>query len=317
MVPRYAASLTPDAKFSSGRLGHMWPYVNGVAMAEPGKVVFCLGSDGSQMEGDDSEAARLAVSEGLNVKLVIDDNDVTIAGHPSDYFKGYSVEKTLEGHGVPSTVVQGEQIDALYAAIRCAVVTDGPHAVVCKRPMCPGMTDVEGTTHGHDAVAVANAEKYFAERGLGDADKCVAAAMLPRVAAARLAGVSARRTRRHATRRHASRRHASPPHVADWIVRCPGRRPGSPLASAHGVTHVACAHTQRQRLTPPLRPPPLSRGVRTQVRQGGGQDSGPARGSLPRLRGGAAFEPQHLRAEPREDLRRHGQGPAQGHGVRH
>ncbi|MGF1494474.1 MAG: hypothetical protein ACFBSC_18930 [Microcoleaceae cyanobacterium] len=27
--------LTPGVKFSSGRLGHMWPYVNGVAMANP------------------------------------------------------------------------------------------------------------------------------------------------------------------------------------------------------------------------------------------------------------------------------------------
>ena len=39
-----------------------------------------LGSDGSQMEGDDAEAARLAVAQKLNVKLLIDDNDVTIAG---------------------------------------------------------------------------------------------------------------------------------------------------------------------------------------------------------------------------------------------
>ena len=39
--------------------------------------------------------------------------------------------------------------------------------------MCPGMTGVEGTTHGHDAVAVANAEKYFAERGMEGADAFV------------------------------------------------------------------------------------------------------------------------------------------------
>lgn len=32
--------LTPGVKFSSGRLGHMWPYVNGVAIANPGKSVF-------------------------------------------------------------------------------------------------------------------------------------------------------------------------------------------------------------------------------------------------------------------------------------
>ena len=38
-------------------------------MANPGKVAICLGSDGSQMEGNDSEAARLAVAQGLNVKV--------------------------------------------------------------------------------------------------------------------------------------------------------------------------------------------------------------------------------------------------------
>ena len=65
--------MTPGIKFSSGRLGHMWPAVNGVAVANKDKSVFCLGSDGSQMEGNDAEAARLAVSENLNVKLIVDD----------------------------------------------------------------------------------------------------------------------------------------------------------------------------------------------------------------------------------------------------
>lgn len=74
----------------------MWPMVNGVAMANPGKIAWCLGSDGAQQEGNDSEAARLAAARSLNVKLVIDDNNVTIAGHPADYLKGYNVEKTLE-----------------------------------------------------------------------------------------------------------------------------------------------------------------------------------------------------------------------------
>ena len=47
----------------------MWPMVNGVAFANPGKIAICLGSDGSQQEGNDAEAARLAVSRGLNVKV--------------------------------------------------------------------------------------------------------------------------------------------------------------------------------------------------------------------------------------------------------
>lgn len=157
--------LTPGVKFSSGRLGHMWPMVNGVAMANKEKVVFCLGSDGSQQEGNDAEAARLAVAQNLNVKLLIDDNDVTIAGHPSQYLKGYDVSKTLEGHGLKVYTVQGEDIDALWAAVAAVVTYDGPAAVVAKRLMAPGVADIEGSTHGHDVIPVKVAVKYLTARG--------------------------------------------------------------------------------------------------------------------------------------------------------
>jgi transketolase len=157
--------LTPGVKFSSGRLGHMWPMVNGVALANKEKVVFCLGSDGSQQEGNDAEAARLAVAQNLNVKLLIDDNDVTIAGHPSQYLKGYDVSKTLEGHGLKVYTVQGEDIDALWAAIAAVVTYDGPAAVVAKRLMAPGVADIEGSTHGHDVIPVKSAIKYLTARG--------------------------------------------------------------------------------------------------------------------------------------------------------
>ncbi|MEE9338292.1 MAG: thiamine pyrophosphate-dependent enzyme, partial [Methylococcaceae bacterium] len=109
--------FTPGVKFSSGRLGHMWPYVNGVAMANPGKTLFCLGSDGSQQEGNDAEAARLAVAQNLNVILLIDDNDVTIAGHPSEYLKGCSTAQTLKGHGMTVLEGDGEDIAGLYQRI--------------------------------------------------------------------------------------------------------------------------------------------------------------------------------------------------------
>ncbi|PBK67697.1 thiamine diphosphate-binding protein [Armillaria solidipes] len=157
--------LTPGVKFSSGRLGHMWPLVNGVALANKEKTVFCLGSDGSQQEGNDAEAARLAVAQGLNVKLLIDDNDVTIAGHPSDYLKGYDVTKVLEGHGLKVITVQGENIDSLWGAISSIVTTPGPAAVISKRVMAPGIADIEGSTHGHDVIPVKSAIKYLESRG--------------------------------------------------------------------------------------------------------------------------------------------------------
>lgn len=161
--------LTPGVKFSSGRLGHMWPYVNGVAMANPQKSVFCLGSDGSQQEGNDAEAARLAVAKGLNVKLILDDNDVTIAGHPSSYMPGFNLSQTLAGHGLKVLEGDGEDLDDLYRRICEAVTSEGPVAVVNKRKMCVGIEGLEGTTHGHDVIPLKLAISYLESRGQAQA----------------------------------------------------------------------------------------------------------------------------------------------------
>jgi hypothetical protein len=143
----------------------MWPLVNGVAMANRDKVVFCLGSDGSQQEGNDAEAARLAVAKNLNVKLLIDDNDVTIAGHPSEYLKGYEVGKTLEGHGLKVIRADGENIDELWSAVAQLVTYDGPAALISKRKMAPGVKGLEGSPHGHDVVSLKVACEYLEGQG--------------------------------------------------------------------------------------------------------------------------------------------------------
>ncbi|MBP0001351.1 MAG: transketolase [Cyanobacteria bacterium SID2] len=161
--------LTPGVQFSSGRLGHMWPYINGVAMANPEKIVCCLGSDGSQQEGNDAEAARMAVAKNLNVKLFIDDNDVTIAGHPSHYLGGFDLRKTLEGHGLTVLEGDGEDLDDLYRRMCQAVTTEGPVAVVNKRKMCVGIEGIEGSPHGHDVISVDAALTYLEAKGRTEA----------------------------------------------------------------------------------------------------------------------------------------------------
>ncbi|NQS70589.1 MAG: transketolase [Desulfobulbaceae bacterium] len=155
--------------FSSGRLGHLWSYVNGVAEANPDKILFLFGSDGSQQEGDDAEAARYAVARGLNVKLLIDDNNVTIAGHPCDYMPGYALERTLAGHGLVTLICDGEEFNSLYAHIHQAITTPGPVALVIKRPMAPGVPGIEGSTKGHDVIAVDLAVDYLKSQGHGKA----------------------------------------------------------------------------------------------------------------------------------------------------
>jgi transketolase len=157
--------LTPGVAFSSGRLGHLWPFVNGVAFANPEKTVICFGSDGSQQEGNDAEAARMAVAHRLNVKIVVDDNDVTIAGHPSDYMPGYHVADTLAGHGIPVCAGEAEDLDDLYARMAKAVMTPGPVAVVNRRKMAVGIAGLEGSPHGHDVIPVDLAVAYLESRG--------------------------------------------------------------------------------------------------------------------------------------------------------
>ncbi len=152
-------------KFASGRLGHMWPFVNGVAKAHPDQVVFMFGSDGSQQEGDDAEAARFAVAQKINVKLAIDDNNVTISGHPADYLPGFDVAKTLAGHGMTTDTGDGEDFDSLFARMVKAVQTDGPVALINKRKMAPGIKGVEGTSSGHDVINAEAATIYLTERG--------------------------------------------------------------------------------------------------------------------------------------------------------
>jgi transketolase len=168
--------LTPGIEFSSGRLGHMWAFVNGVALANPGKAVVLLGSDGSQMEGDNAEAARLSVGKQLNVKVLVDDNNVTIAGHPQEYMVGYDLSRTLSGYGLITETTMGEDLDALYIDLCRAFRDSMPHALVIKRPMAPGIKGAEGSPHAHEVLKAETAIEYLESRGYEGAVKMLKAA---------------------------------------------------------------------------------------------------------------------------------------------
>lgn len=170
-------------KFASGRLGHMWPFVNGIAKAHPDQIVFMFGSDGAQMEGDDAEAARLAVAQKLNVKLCLDDNDITIAGHPSDYLPGYDLAKTLEGQGLTVDTGDPEDFDGLLDRMIKAVQTSGPVAMVNRRKMAPGIPGIEGSNHGHDVIKKDHAVAYLEARGHADAVAYLNGVTVPKTSA--------------------------------------------------------------------------------------------------------------------------------------
>jgi transketolase len=168
--------LTPGVEFASGRLGHMWAFCNGVAMANPGKAIVVLGSDGSQMEGDNAEAARLAVGKQLNVKVLVDDNNVTISGHPQTYMSGYDLTRTLSGYGYLVDTTLGEDIDALFIALTKVFSNDKPHGLVIKREMAPGIEGAEGSPHAHEVLKPEVAIKYLEKRGHAKAIEMIKAA---------------------------------------------------------------------------------------------------------------------------------------------
>jgi len=156
--------LTPGVDYSSGRLGHMWAYCNGIAMANPGKSVIVLGSDGSQMEGDNAEAARLSVGKELSVKILIDDNNVTISGHPQQYMRGYDLSRTLAGYGLEVETVLGEDTSSLYVGLARTFSDQRPRALVIMRKMAPGIEGAEGSPHAHEVLKPETAIKYLEKR---------------------------------------------------------------------------------------------------------------------------------------------------------
>jgi transketolase len=163
--------MTPGINFSSGRLGHIWSYLNGFAKSNPDKTIIMYSSDGAQQEGNNSEAARFAVSQNINIKLLIDDNNVTITGHTTEYMPGFDIDKTLNGHGLQTNTGNGENIEDLFKRVQKSLNQDGPVALINKRPMAPQITDIEGTCKGHDAIAADSAVKYFENRKNNEAVK--------------------------------------------------------------------------------------------------------------------------------------------------
>ncbi len=101
------ADLTPGIGFCSGRLGHLWSHVNGLALAHPQLSFILYSSDGAQQEGNNAEAARFAAAHGCRVRVLVDDNDTTISGSPSEYMHNYDVARTLAGWASRPTAARG------------------------------------------------------------------------------------------------------------------------------------------------------------------------------------------------------------------
>jgi transketolase len=161
--------VLPCINQTTGRLGAAWGIVNGKSIANRDKKFIILSSDGAMLEGSNSEAARLARAQNLETKILIDDNNTTIGGRPSEYMKGYDICETLKGHGVAANTCDGEDYEGLYCAIKDAINSVGPYALVIKRLMAQGLDKLSGTLSIHDAIDKDSAITYLETRGFDEA----------------------------------------------------------------------------------------------------------------------------------------------------
>jgi transketolase len=160
--PEYG--MTPGVETTTGPLGQGFANGVGMAMAQahlaarvnrPGHEVvdhhvYAVCSDGDLMEGVASEAASLAGHLKLG-KLVYfwDDNRITIEGH-TDLAFTEQVEKRFDAYGWHTLRVEdGNDLDALDAAIRAAQADPRPSLVSVRTVIGYGSPNKAGSEKAH------------------------------------------------------------------------------------------------------------------------------------------------------------------------
>jgi transketolase len=160
--PEYG--LTPGVETTTGPLGQGFATGVGMAMAEahlaarynrPGHevidhFVYAICSDGDLMEGVAAEAASLAGHLKLG-KLIYfwDDNKITIEGSTELAFTE-DVSKRFEGYGWHTeTVEDGNDLEAIDAAIRAAQADPRPSMITVKTIIGYGSPNKAGSEKAH------------------------------------------------------------------------------------------------------------------------------------------------------------------------
>jgi transketolase len=146
---------TPGFDITGGSLGQGLSQAVGLALGARlhggGGRVYCLLSDGELQEGQVWEAAMSAAHYRLdNLVVLVDDNAMQADGDPADVMAVQPIDAKLEAFGLAARRVDGNDVDALLAALAEARAVRGrPAALVCRTVPGRGAPIVEarGKTH--------------------------------------------------------------------------------------------------------------------------------------------------------------------------
>ena len=151
---------TPGVEMTTGPLGQGLATSVGFALAERhlnaefssdlvDHYTYVLASDGDLMEGISQEAIALAGHLKLNRLIVLwDDNGISIDG-PLSISDSVDQRKRFESAGWATAAVDGNDQDAIAAAIETAHISDRPTMIACKTVIGFGAPKRAGTSKAH------------------------------------------------------------------------------------------------------------------------------------------------------------------------
>ena len=161
---------TPGIDMTTGSLGQGTSLAAGMAYGEKLKKsdcrVFCIVGDGESNEGQCWEAFAFAAAKKLsNLVVLLDWNKKQLDGYLADCMPMASFEEKFKAFGFDTVTVNGNDVDALAAAIeRTRKDGDKPYAIVMDTVKGAGIPDVENIMMNHSIpVGDADFEKWTAE----------------------------------------------------------------------------------------------------------------------------------------------------------
>ncbi len=156
MLPSHCDhNKTPGVDMTTGSLGQGTSLALGLAMGDAlkgrGSRVFLLTGDGELNEGQPWEAAMFAAARGVeNLYWFVDENKKQLDGTTANILPLFDLEKKFDAFGFDARRVNGNDVEAIQAAIAEAGAVRGkPHAIILDTIKGKGVKAVEETYANH------------------------------------------------------------------------------------------------------------------------------------------------------------------------
>lgn len=160
---------TPGVETNTGPLGHGLPVAVGMAtgarLAGADWQTYVVVGDGEIQEGSNWEALMYAAHRGLsNLTLVVDRNRLQQGAGTEETNALDPLDEKVRAFGWETTVVDGHDIEALWAAVRAPRDHGRPVAIIADTVKGKGVSFMEGLAAWHHKVPSAEqVEQAIAE----------------------------------------------------------------------------------------------------------------------------------------------------------